>query len=253
MAIPLRKDASAPDAVGQARIDLAAALRLAARLGFHEGVCNHFSLVVPGQDDRFLINPDRRHFAEARASDLVIVDNDGKLVAGAAPPEPTAFYIHWRIHRTNPRAACVLHTHMPHATALTTIAGGRVEWVSQTSLKFYDDIAYDDQYNGLVLDEGEGDRIAAALAGKRVLFLANHGIIVIGRSVAEAFDDLYYLERVCELQLIAMQSGRPLRHIPHSLAEATRRQMAADKPTAAQSHFAALKRLLDRDGEDYAA
>jgi ribulose-5-phosphate 4-epimerase/fuculose-1-phosphate aldolase len=120
-------------------------------------------------------------------------------------------------------------------------------------MRFLDDIAYDDAYNGLVLDTAEGDRIAAALGQKRVLFLANHGVIVVGETVAEAFDDLYFLERTCELQILAMQTGRPLRRIPRRVAEATHAQCAAEHRESSEAHFSALKRLLDREGADYAA
>jgi ribulose-5-phosphate 4-epimerase/fuculose-1-phosphate aldolase len=246
------KEVPQTDPVRQARIDLTAALRWAARLGFSEGVCNHFSLRVPGTGDQFLINPNRMHWNEVRASDLVVIDPEGNLVSGAGAPEPTAFFIHGAIHRNNPRAACVLHTHMPYATALTVVQGGRVEWISQNAMRFLDDIAYDDLYNGLVLDRQEGDRIAAALGDKRVLFLANHGVIVVGETVAEAFDDLYYLERTCQLQILAMQTGRPLRRIPRDVAEATHAQCAAEHRESAEAHFSALKRLLDKERSDYA-
>ena len=246
------KEVPVHDPVRQARVDLAAALRWAARLGFHEGVCNHFSMAVPGTTDQFLINPNRMHWLEVRASDLVVIDPDGNLIAGSSPPEPTAFFIHGAIHRANKRAACVLHTHMPYATALTVVQGGRVEWVSQNAMRFYDDIAYDDEYNGVVLDHGEGDRIARALGDKRILFLANHGVIIAGETVAQAFDDLYYLERTCELQVLAMQTGRPMRRIPHELAKFTAKQIADERQIASEAHFDALKRLLDRDGETYA-
>lgn len=239
-------------ASAEARIDLAAAFRLAARFGFHEGVCNHFSLAVPDEADRFLLNPYGRHWSELRASDLLVVDGGGKVIAGHGTAEATAFFIHSRIHRGNSGAACVMHTHMPHATALTTLAQGRLDWISQTSARFYDRVAYDDDYNGLVLDEAEGDRIAATLGDKNVLFLANHGVIVTGNSVAEAFDDLYYLERVCQLQILAYQTGRPLRRLTHETLRLTARQMMADEQTA-RDHFAALKRVLDRDEPDYAS
>ena len=128
--------------------------------------------------------------------------------------EKTAFYIHGRIHVANPRATCVLHTHMPYATALTLLEGGRLEMVEQNALRFHDDIAYDDIYNGLVVDNAEGDRLARALGSKRVMFLANHGVIVVGPTVAEAFDAMYYLERACRLQVLARSMGgkfRPVR------------------------------------------
>ena len=175
----------------------------------------------------------------------MVVDGAGKHVAGARTVEPTAFFIHSRIHLSKPNAACVLHTHMPYATAITICDGGKLEWVSQTSLKFYGRVAYDECYNGLVLDTEEGDRICAQLENADVLFLANHGVIVCGDSVARAFDDLYYLERACQLQTVAQSTGKPLRTIPDSICHHTARQMAEE--TQYLLHLEALKRLLDRD------
>ena len=241
------------DARARTRVDLAAALRWSVRLGLHEGICNHFSAVIPGEDDRFLINPHGYHWAEVRASDLVEVDSEGRAMDGREPPEPTAFFIHYHIHRLVPDAKVVLHTHMPYATAITMLEDGRIEPVLQTSLKFYDQIAYDDVYNGLALDDSEGERIAAALQkGKRIAFLANHGVVVTGRSVAEAFDDLYYLERAAQAQVIAQSTGRPLRRVPQDVARMTADQMASNTERAqAYRHFDALKRLLDRDEPDF--
>jgi ribulose-5-phosphate 4-epimerase/fuculose-1-phosphate aldolase len=246
-----KRRSRAVDATAEARIDLAAALRLAVRFGLNEGIDNHFSLAVPGTSDRFLLNPWGFHWDEVRASDLLVVDAEGKLVSGPVEPETTAFYIHSRIHRGSPHAACVLHTHMPHATALTTLAGGRLEPISQSAMRFWGRVGYLEAYNGLVLDDNEGDRIAAALGDKRVLFLANHGIIVIGETVARAFNDLYHLERVCQLQCIAMQTGRPLRRLSPEAIDTTTGQID-DELENADLHFAALKRLLDREGSDYA-
>lgn len=251
MARSLPQQRSNMDPAWQARVDLAAAFRVAARYGYHEGICNHFSLAVPGETDRFLLNPWGRHWSEIRASDLVVVNSAGELISGSEPPEPTAFYIHSRIHHGNPKASCVLHTHMPHATALTLIQNGRLEWIGQTAIRFYEQIAYYDDYNGLVLDGTEGDRICGALGDKRILFLANHGVIVVGETVARAFDDLYYLERACQLQVLAMQTGRPLRQISRESLEHTVRQRKRDVG-AVPLHLAALKRMLDRTEPDYA-
>lgn len=235
----------------QARIDLAAAFRWAERLSFHEGVCNHFSLQIPGEPDRFLINPHGAHFSEISASMLCTLDAEGKAHGGSNPPEPTAFYIHSAIHRANPNAACVLHTHMPYATALCLVEGGRLEMASQNALRYLDQIAYDERYNGLVLDREEGDRIARVLADKRVLFLANHGVIVVGPTVADAFDDLYYLERACQHQVLAMSTGRPLKPIDPQVAAMTYEQIEGERINA-QYHFQALKRILDKQEPDYA-
>src|SRR5215210_8001640 len=190
----------------QARQDLTAALRWASRLGYGEGVCNHFSMELPGEPGHFLINPQGFHWSEVTTADLVVVDAHGRKVSGRHSVEPTAFFIHGSIHRGKPSAKCVLHTHMPYATTLTTLQDGRLEWASQTSLKFYDRVAYDDAYNGLALDDAEGDRMCAELHDADILFLGNHGVIVTGPTIAEAFDDLYYLERACMLQVMAMQT-----------------------------------------------
>ncbi|MDB5809499.1 MAG: hypothetical protein JWN94_1621 [Betaproteobacteria bacterium] len=229
----------------EAREDLVAALRSAERLGLAEGVCNHCSLALPGKPGQFLINPQGLHWSEVTPADLVIVDADGKHVSGKHAVEATAFFIHGRLHRASPRANCVLHTHMPYATSLTIIDGGELAWASQNALRFYGRVAYDREYNGLALDDAEGDRMAAKIRDADILFLANHGVIVCGPTVAYAFDDLYYLERACMLQVLAHGNGKPLKIVPDEIASATRAQMDAERQQA-DLHLAALKRILDR-------
>jgi ribulose-5-phosphate 4-epimerase/fuculose-1-phosphate aldolase len=233
------------DRIVQARIDLTAALRWAARLGLNEGICNHFSLAVPGAADRFLINPQGLHWSEITPADLVMTDSDGNIVEGKHEVEATAFFIHGRLHLGKPNAACVLHTHMPYTTALSIIDGGRLEWANQNALRFYGRVAYDECYNGLVLDPEEGDRIAAQAQNADVLFLANHGVIVCGDSVARAFNDLYYLERACRVQVLAQSTGKQLKLVDNSIAALTGRQIVEE--TQYLLHFEALKRMLDRD------
>lgn len=240
------------DAAWQARVDLAAMLRIAVHLDLHEGVDNHFSLLVPGRNDRFLINPNRRHWSEIRASDIVEVDLDGQPVDGKQPPEATALNIHSRIHQNCAQATCILHAHTRFATALSMLDGVRVEPAVQGAMKFYGQIAYDDVFGGLALDASEGDRGAAALGDRRILFMSNHGITVVGPSIAHAFNDLYYLERVCRAQITAMSSGAPLKRIPQDVAQHTFEQMQSDRDDQAFHHFAAMKRILDRQGSDYA-
>ena len=250
-----RPAARKADPVREARRDLAAALRWAARLGFSEGTCNHFSLKVPGAEDRYLINPHGLHWSEIRASDLLMVDAQGKVLEGDLPVEETAFYIHSRVHRANHDAKCVLHTHMPYTTALTAVENGRLEPCVQSALRFYDGIAYDDDeggYNGLATDTAEGDRMCRALGDKRVLMLANHGVIVVGNSVARAFDDLYYLERAAQAQVIAMSTGRKLKLVGGNLAAKARDQILEHIDLYAGVHFTALRRILDREAPEYA-
>jgi len=233
-----------------ARIDLAAAFRLAVRLDLHEGVCNHFSVMLP-DGRRFLLNRYGLHWSEVSASNLLALDAEGRLLEGVGDYEKTAFWIHSRIHVAHPHAACVLHTHMPYATALTLLEDGRLEMIEQNALRFHGDIAYDDTYNGLVVDGAEGDRLAHVLGGKRVLFLANHGVIVVGASVAEAFDALYYLERACRLQVLARMMGGKRRPVRADVVERTCRMLREDAPKYAGAHFEALKRILEREEPAY--
>jgi len=235
--------------IRQARVDLAAAFRWAVRQGLNEGICNHFSMDVGG--GRFLVNKWGLHWSELRASNLLLADFDGTVLEGEGEVEPTAFYIHSRIHKHCPQATVVLHTHMPYATALTIVEGGRLEPCEQKAIRLCKTIVYDDDYQGLALDNTEGDRMAGKLGDKRILFLAHHGIIVTHRSVAEAYDDLYYLERACQVQVIARQTGLPLRQIPEPVLRRTEQQYGEER-TSAPLHFASLKRILDREEPDYA-
>ena len=235
--------------IRQARVDLAAALRMANRQGLSEGICNHFSMDIGG--GRFLVNPLGKHWSELTASSLLIADFDGNVVDGEGVVEDTAFFIHSRIHKNCPQATVVLHTHMPYATALTVVEGGRLEPCEQKAIRLCKTIVYDDDYQGLALDNAEGDRMAATLGDKRILFLASHGIIVTHRTIPEAYDDLYYLERACQVQVIARQTGLPLRRLPADVLQHTEAQFEGDRQSA-PLHFAALKRILDREEPDYA-
>jgi len=238
----------------QARIDLAAALRLAVWNRFHEGIDNHFTVATPGNPDTFLLNPYGLHWSEVRASDLLEVDFAGRLVAGEGMPDLTAVCIHGPIHKRG--VACVLHTHMPYATALTQLEDMTVEMIGQTALGFAGGIAYDYDYDGLALDMAEGERMADILGDKQVLMLANHGVVVCGASVAEAFNALYFLERACQTQLLAMATGRKLRRLPDAVVAKTRAQFGQVELPGGKGmhdfHFAALKRLLDRREPEYA-
>lgn len=238
-------------AVWQARVDLAACLRMAARLGLEEGICNHFSALVPGRDDLFIVNRLGWAFEEATASSLLICDFNGNVVAGDGVPEATAFYIHARLHKMAPRVGAAFHTHMPNATALAMISGEPLVWAGQTALKFYGRLAIDENYNGLALDEREGDRIAAVLGDKDILFMKNHGVMVCAPNIAEAWDDLYYLERAAEVQLKAMSTGRPLLPVPTEMAERTARQMREGDPESARLHLQSIRRVLDRCAPAY--
>jgi ribulose-5-phosphate 4-epimerase/fuculose-1-phosphate aldolase len=236
------------DAVATAREGLAACFQLAVRFGFEEGVCNHFSAVVPGHDDLMFINPYGHAFREITASRLLVCNFDGNVVAGDGAPEATAFFIHARLHRLKPRIKVALHTHMPNATALSMLEGPPLLWAGQTALKFYGRTAVDEDYNGLALDNSEGDRIAQAMGDADIVFLKNHGVMVTGPNIAEAWDDLYYLERAAEVQLKAMSTGRPLKRIPPQVAQRAYEQMRAGDPASARAHLDSMLRILRAEG-----
>jgi ribulose-5-phosphate 4-epimerase/fuculose-1-phosphate aldolase len=239
-------------AVRQVRVDLAACFRMAARLGLHEGICNHFSAVVPGHDDLFLVNPLGLAFDEITASKLLICDFHGNTVAGTGEVEATAFYIHARLHLQKPQARAAFHTHMPNATALSMLEGDPLVWAGQTALKFYGRIAVDEDYQGLALDNAEGDRIAASMGDADIVFMKNHGVMVVGPTIAQAWDDLYYLERAADVQLRAMSSGRPLKPVPAEIARRTAQQMKDGDAESARLHLESVKRILARAEPDFA-
>jgi ribulose-5-phosphate 4-epimerase/fuculose-1-phosphate aldolase len=228
------------------RADLAAALRWAARLGFQEGVDNHFSLAVSA--DRFLVNPYGLFWSEVTASSLVLCDLSGTVLEGAYEVEATAFFIHAPMHAAGRRA--VLHTHMPYATALALLDGVRLEMAQQNALLFHDRIAYDDEYNGFALDKAEGERMVAALGDRAVLMLAGHGVVTTGDTVAEAFTDLYYLEMAARAQVLAMSTGHPLRPIADEVALRTAEQAKPELALVAQRYFDAVTRTLRREEPD---
>ena len=232
---------SAP--VARLRADLALALRAAAHHGLAEGVCNHFSVELPDGSGRFLLNPRGLLWQEVRADDIVMVDAQGAVLAGRHPVEATAMFIHAAIHRIA-KQPCVLHTHMPHATALTLTADRALDTrLSQTAMRFHGRVAVDAHYNGLALDAAEGERIAGAMQGADVVFLGNHGVVVCADRLAHAFDDLYYLERACQLQVLARSTGRPLAPVDDALAARVGAQTLGER-LQSDLFFEALRRTV---------
>jgi len=207
--------------------------------------------VLPGHDDLFLVNPYGRAFSEVTASNLVICDFHGNVVDGDGVPEATAFFIHARMHLKVPRAKVAFHTHMPYATALCMTEGQPLLFAGQTALKFYGRTKVDEDYNGLALDTSEGDRIAASVGDADIVFMKHHGVMVLGKTIAEAWDDLYYLERACEVQVIAQSTGRKVIPVPKDIAEATYRQMREGDDESARLHLDSVKRELDREQPGY--
>jgi len=230
-------------AVQALRADLALALRAAAHHGFAEGVCNHFSVELPDASGRFLLNPRGLLWSEVGADDIVMVDGAGRRLAGRHAVEPTAMFIHAAIHRLC-RQACVLHTHMPYATALTLTADRVLDTrLSQNAMRFHGRVAVDAHYNGLALDAAEGERIARAMGEADVVFLGNHGVVVCGGQIAHAYDDLYYLERACMAQVLALSTGRPLQPVDAAIAARVQQQTLGER-LQSELFFEALRRVV---------
>src|SRR5271163_2906530 len=242
----------------QARVELAAAHRLAYMHGFNEGIFNHLTLVVPNCSDRYYQIPFGTHWSEVTASSFMEVGiADGKVRRGTGDVERSCYCIHAPIHKALPQATAVFHTHMPYASALTRLEDPRIKEIGQTEVGLIDAIAYDDQYTGPALDPREGERLAQCIGNKTALFMANHGVTTLGVTVADAYDRLYYLERAAQVQIYAMWTGQPLKALPDAVVEKTKREIGGavfyDGPSPAQRHFDALKRILDRSEPDYAS
>ncbi|MDA0676087.1 MAG: aldolase [Proteobacteria bacterium] len=239
------------DAAANARADLAAAMRIAALWGINEGVNNHFTMRVPGTDDRFLMNPGDIHWSEVRASDVLTVDQNGQVVEGSGQPVGTAPKIHIPMHQRHPRGGCVFHTHMPWASALCSIQQGRLEMCHQNALRFYQDVAYDDDFNGLAMESDEGGRMAAACGNKSILFLANHGVVSVAETIEQTLDNLYYLDRACQIQVLAMSTGRPLLIPSETMCRKTKAEFNQVMRSGSVRHFSAMKRILDSNEPEY--
>ncbi|MEQ9259043.1 MAG: class II aldolase and adducin N-terminal domain-containing protein [Roseovarius sp.] len=234
------------------RCDLAAAFRWTARLNMHESVANHFSLAVDAAGKRLLINPNGQHFALIRASELLEIDaDDPETMNRPNAPDPTAWGLHGAVHRACPHARCVMHVHSIHATVLASLADSRLPAIDQNTAMFHNRVAVDEGYGGMAFEE-EGARCAAQLSDPKVktLVLGNHGVLVVGDTVADTFNRLYYFERAAETYIRALQTGQPLRYLSEEVAEKTAREWE-DYPTGAGHHLAALRRILDGEGSDY--
>ena len=236
----------------QQRIDLAAAFQTAANLGLHEAVANHFSLTVNEAGTEFLINPNQRHFSLIKASDILLLDaNDPTTMDRPDAPDPTAWGLHGSVHRHIPHARCIMHVHSPYATALACLEDNSLPPLDQNCAMFYQRYAIDTNYGGLAL-EAEGERCSRLLSDPKikVLIMSNHGILVLGDSVADTFDRLYYFERAAMTYIHALQTGKKLRILSHEIAEKTARELD-QYGSQADRHFNDLKTILDRDGSDY--
>jgi ribulose-5-phosphate 4-epimerase/fuculose-1-phosphate aldolase len=242
------------DALAQAKIDLAAALRLAVYHELEEGIDNHFTVTVPGHDDRYLVLPFGLHWSEARASDMIVFNEAGDTLEGDGIVELSAQCIHAPIHRITGRRV-VLHTHQNWALALNMLENNRLIPACQTSAFFDGHIAYDDHYPGTADSLEEGERLAALIGDKEVVFMRNHGVMVAADSIARAYRLLYLLERVCCAQIRAMSTGKKLLPISQSVIDQVQMPDTHDRHRGKRNdlYFEAMKRVLDREMPGYAS
>jgi len=236
----------------QLRVDLAAAFRLSAELGWHEAVANHFSLAVSADGKQFLMNPKWRHFARIKASDLMLLDaNDKETMNRPDAPDPSAWCIHGHLHAGAPQARCILHLHPPYATAIAGLADPEIKPIEQNTARFYNRVAVDLGFGGIADNDEEGERLVRELGNKSRMMMGNHGILVCAATVAEAFDLTYYLERACRTMVLAYQTGQKLHVMAPAVAEKTASEWDADREQFI-AHFEEMKAILDASDPTYA-
>ena len=233
------------------RVDLAAAYRLVAAYGWSDLIFTHISARIPGPDHQFLINPYGLMFDEITASSLIKIDQScNKLSESAFPVNPAGFTIHSCIHEVRDDAGCVLHTHSRAGVGVSAQKGGLLP-VSQQSTIILNSLAYHD-YEGIALYAEEKPRLQASLGQANNLILRNHGLLTVGRDIAEAFLFMYFLESACRIQIDA-QAGGEVTLIGSAPMEANKNamKMATGGQSAANLAWPALLRRLDRENPGY--
>ena len=240
------------DYLHQLRVDLSAAFRWAVRLNYHEGVANHFSVAINDSGTQFLINPNARHFSRIRASELLILDvNNQETMVQPNAPDPTAWGLHGAVHKRCSHARCVLHVHSIFSTVLACLKDPRLPAIDQNTAQFHNRVIIDKGFDGMAFED-EGERCAAMLGdpSKKVMVMGNHGVMVIGSSVSDAFNRLFYFERSAETYIRALQTGLDLKFLSDEVAEKTAQQWETYDGSA-YAHFSELKAILDSEEPNY--
>ena len=235
------------------RVDLAAVFRMTARLDMHESVANHFSYSVSEDGSQFLVNPMGRHFSNIRASELLLLDaNDNSTMDKPDAPDPTAWAIHGAMHRNVPQARCILHVHSKYATALASVVIEGLPPIDQNTMRYFNRVSVDNGFDGMGLGD-EAERLTTTLGSNRVLIMGNHGVMVVGETIAKAFDDLYYFERACCTYVTALATGKPLRIVSDEVAEKTAGQWDdyVNHSRFAECHLREVREILDREEPEY--
>ena len=241
----------------QLRQDLAAAFRWAVRYDLHEASANHFSMAVSDDGSKFLINPALMHFQRIKASDLLLLDsNDPKTMDRPNAPDPTAWQLHSYIHKYAPKVKCIIHTHSPYITALASLKDPTIYPIDQNTARFFNKTAYDLSFGGMVLDDSESERVLklSENGNKKVIVMGAHGVMILGESIAEAFDLAYYVEVSAKNLMLVYQSGKEFDILNDNVASETERQWdlyQANGVKFCDGHFRELKLILDEEGSDY--
>lgn len=252
-AVDPQSQSAATDPWYEDRINLAAVFRMSARLDMHESVANHFSYAVSEDGSQFLVNPLGRHFANIRASELLLLDaNDNSTMDKPNAPDPTAWAIHGAMHRNVPQARCVLHVHSKFATVLASIDASGLPPIDQNTMRFFNRVSLDTGFDGMGLGD-EAERMTTTLGANRILIMGNHGVLAVGETIARAFDELYYFERACSNYITALTTGMKLRVVSDAVAEKTAQQWDdfVDNTRYTEKHLSELREILDREEPDY--
>lgn len=234
------------DETAALRQDLSAAFRICHAMGWSESVGNHFSAAV--SEHEFLLNPCWQHFATIHPDDLLRIDaRDGRVIEGAGTPDASAWCVHGTLHRRKPEAKVILHAHTPYATALACLKDPTMVPIDNNTARFHGRTAYDLAFGGIADAAEEGERLADSLGDKSVLVMGNHGVTIVGETVAAAFEDLYFFEKAAKTLILARSTGEPLAVLSDGVAQNTADGWIAYRGMA-DRHFDYLKSQLPDPG-----
>ena len=237
--------------ISELQKDLAAVFRWTARLNMNEGIANHFSVCLPNSND-FYVNGSGKHFSSIKASDMVLVEQN-KIEDIKKKPElvdPTALNIHATIHKKVPQARCILHLHSKYATVLSTLKDTTLKPIDQNTMRFFNRVAIYKDFGGLGFEE-ESNKMAAAIGNNKSILLANHGILTVGATVAQAFDELYYFEKACETYITALLTNKELNIVDNKIAEKTAQEWENYPVNMGEQHLKAIRIILDNEDSSY--
>ena len=232
--------------------DLAAVFRWTAKLNMNEGVANHFSVCAPNSNEDFYVNGSGMHFGRIKASNLVFVEQKKieEIKKNPLLVDSTAINIHGTIHKKVTHAKCILHVHSKYATALSTLKDPTLPPIDQNTMRFYNRVAMFNDFGGLGFEE-ESNKMAACIGNNRVMILANHGILTVGQTVAQAFDELYYFEKACETYITALSTQKELKFVSHEIAEKTAQEWENYSTDLGDLHLKSIRSILDYEDPSY--